>query len=398
MPDTIHHALVLNLHQPQGNLDDMLNHPVEQERWHAKECLFAYDRIPRAVEGWEDVARVHIATSGTLLEALSNPEFQGRVYGVVKCGDVLWRWRNPAIEVIGTGYYHPVFPLIPAADRPEHINRWLGIGRHLFDRPVFQGFWPPEMGFSMEMIPLLKRAGYRYVFVDAEHISPLTPMKWEEIRYRPHLAKFGDDEIIIIPRDRELSIAQEGGMETDWFIREVNERCKWCDFEPLVCTATDGDNGGWFRNVRWASNFWGSFYHPFLHKARHGESNVKPAFIHDYLDKHGAHGYVIVRTGAWNTGFHHGVGFVQWTGSQMQRDAWARLEDVSSQIHEAKWSAGARGWPNEAENRFLEEALWRLLRAETSCHFFWGESWVHKAHAGMDDALSWLSKAKGAAG
>jgi hypothetical protein len=395
MAQTIHHALILNLHQPWGNLDAMLDNPVEQERWHAHECLFAYDRIPRAVEGWEDVARVHCSMSGSLLEALSNPEFQSRVYGIVKCGDLLWKFRNPAIDVLGAGYYHPVLPLIPEADRPEHVGRWLGIARHLFDRSAFHGFWPPEMGFSMELIPVLRRAGFRYVVVDSDHITPITPMRWEEIRYRPHIAKFGDDEIIVIPRDRDLSIAQEGGLETDWFIHEVTERTKWCEFEPLVCTATDGENGGWFRNVRWASNFWGAFYHPLLHKARHNETNVRPIFIHDYLDRHGAHGYVIVRAGAWNTGYHHGVGFVQWTGSQMQRDAWARLADVSRQIHEARWDCGLRGWP-QAEARLIEEAMWRFLRAETSCHFFWGESWVQRAHDGMDDALAWLAKAKAA--
>ncbi len=391
MPQTIHHALVLNLHQPWGNLDALLRDPAEE--WQAKEILFAYDRIPRAVEGWDDVARVHLATSGSLLEALADPDFQARVYGIVKCGDLLWRWRHPALDILGTGYYHPVLPLIPAADRPEHVQRWLGLARHLFGRERFHGFWPPEMGFSMELIPLLKRAGYRYVVVDAEHLSPLTPMKWEELRYRPHLAKFGEDEIVVIPRDRDLSIAQEGGLETDWFIHEVNERCKWCDFEPLVCTATDGENGGWFRNVRWASNFWGAFYHPLLHRARHGESNVRPAFIHDYLDRHGAHGYVIVRTGAWNTGFHHGIGFVQWTGSELQRGAWARLAEVSRRIHDARWACGVRGHPPEPA-RLIEEAMWRFLRAETSCHFFWGESWVQRAHDGMDEALRWLERAE----
>ncbi len=393
MPAAIHHALVLNLHQPWGNLDAMLRDPVEQERWHAKECLFAYDRIPRAVWGWEDVARVHLAASGSLLEALSNADFQARVYGVVKCGDVLWNWRNPALDLLGTGYYHPVLPLIPAADRREHIQRWIGIGRHRFGRGNFHGFWPPECGFCMELIPQLAEAGYRYVIVDSEHIVPMTPMRWEELRYRPHIARFGDAEIVVIPRDRDLSIAQEGGMETGWFLRELNERCKGCDFEPLVCTVTDGDNGGWFRNVRWESNFWGAFYHPFLHRARRGETNVRPAFIHDYLDTHGAHGQVIVRTGAWNTGFHNGVGFVQWTGSQPQRDAWARLGQISKRVHDARWRAGERRAAPEAW-RALDEALWRLLRAETSCHFFWGEAWVQRAHDGLDDTLGWLAKAE----
>ena len=391
MPPTIHHALVLNLHQPWGNLDELLNNPLTE--WQGKEILYAYDRIPRAVEGWEDVARVHLPMSGTLLEALSNHDFQSRVYGLVKCGDLLWKLRHPSLEMVGTGYYHPVFPLIPEPDREEHVKRWLSIGHHLFPRDVFQGFWPPEMGFCMEMIPLLKRAGYRYVIVDSEHIVGLTPMKWEELRYRPHIAKFGNDEIIVIPRDRDLSIAQENGLETEWFINEVRQRTQWCDFEPLICTATDGENGGWFRNVNWASNFWGSFYHPLCDRARHEESVVKPTFIHDYLDRHGAHGYVIVRTGAWNTGFHHGIGFIQWTGSQMQRDAWERVDRVSREIHDARYDAGQRGWPNSEENHCLEEAYWRLLRAETSCHFFWGTDWVDRAHAGLDEALFWLARA-----
>lgn len=392
MPIHIYHALVLNLHQPWGHIDEMLNDPVEQERWHGKEVLYAYDRIPRAVWGREDLARVHLSLSGSLLEALSNPDFQARVYGIVKCGDLLWNLRNPAIDILGTAYYHPVLPLIPEADRKEHIQRWLGIGRHLFDRPNFHGFWPPECAFCMELIPLLVEAGYRYVIVDSEHIVPLTPMRWEELRYRPHLAKFGDKEIIVIPRDRELSIAQEGGMEPGWFLYEVFERCKWCGFEPLVCTVTDGENGGWFRNVRWESNFWGAFYHPFLEMVRREETIVRPTFIHDYLDKFGAYGYVIVRTGAWNTGYHHGIGFVQWTGSQMQRDAWKRVAEVSKQIHDARWRAGEKGADAETW-KALEEALWRLLRAETSCHFFWGETWVHRAHASLDEALEWLARA-----
>ena len=41
----IFHALVLNLHQPPGNLEHLLDH----KPWEAKEILFALDRIPRAL-------------------------------------------------------------------------------------------------------------------------------------------------------------------------------------------------------------------------------------------------------------------------------------------------------------------------------------------------------------
>src|SRR5690242_13204791 len=176
MHHEINHALVLNLHQPAGNLE----HLLETEPWEARQILWALDRIPRSLWRHEETARVHLALSGTLLETLADPGFQQRVYGTVDCGSLLWYLQNTrVIEILGTGYYHPVLPLIPEPDRDEQVSRWLGIGRQLFWRTGFPGFWPPEMGFAMELIPLLRRYGYRYVLVDSEHVEPVTPMSWE---------------------------------------------------------------------------------------------------------------------------------------------------------------------------------------------------------------------------
>ncbi len=384
----VYHALVLNLHQPSGNLEALLS----GNEWEAREILLALDRIPRSLWGFEDVARVHLSLSGTLLETLANPDFQQRVYGIVKCGELLWFFQNQKLfQLLGTGYYHPVLPLIPAADREEHVTRWLGIARHLLWRPGFNGFWPPEMAFSMELIPLLKRLGYRYVLVDSDHVEPVTPMRWEEARYRPHLARFGDDEIIVVVRDRELSDAQESGMDTGWFMQEVHERTKHCGFPPLVTTCTDGDNGGWFRNVDSQANFWGVFYQPLLERVRRKEMEISPIFIDDYLNRHGAHGYVNVREGAWNTGWHHGTGFLQWTGSPAQKDALQRVVATSRAFHALR-NRAAVGADNRRVEHTMEQAFWRLLRAETSCNFFWGEAWVQRCHQDLNEAWSFLKK------
>src|SRR6266542_1827548 len=253
-----------------------------------------------------NLARVHLSLSGTLLETLADPGFQEQVYGIVDCGSLLWHLQNTAVvDVLGTGYYHPVLPLIPEADWDQQLTRWRGIGRHLFARDRFQGFWPPEMGFCMPLIPALRRHGYRYVLVDSEHVEPVTQMRWEVLRYRPHVARYGDDAIVVVVRDRELSDAQGAGMDAAWFIDEVTQRTRFCDFPPLVTTATDGDNGGWFRTTSPEANFWTVFHHELLRRIEGGASaGIRPAFIHDYLDRHGAHGEVTVRTGAWNTGWH----------------------------------------------------------------------------------------------
>jgi alpha-amylase/alpha-mannosidase (GH57 family) len=383
------HALVLNLHQPSGNLDDLLAH----HEWEAKEILFALDRIPRSLWGYEDLARVHLSLSGTLLETLSNSDFQKRVYGIVDCGALLWRLQNRDLfEVLGTGYYHPVLPLIPEADRSEHLHRWLGIAHHLFWRPRFDGFWPPEMGFSMDLIPLLRSHGYRYVMVDSDYVEAVNPMSWQELRYRPHIARQGEEEIIVVVRDRELSNAQESGMEVDWFLNEVAERTKWCDFPPLVTTCTDGENGGWFRNTTNGANFWTAFYQPLLERVRAGKAGISPTFISDYLKVHGALGEVRVHPGAWNTGWHDGRGFVQWTGSEVQKDGLSAIADVSAAVQRVQRRAVVER-PDDGElGGMVETALWHLLRAETSCNFYWGEAWVPRSTADLDVSRETLGR------
>ena len=387
---TIFHALVLNLHQPSGNLQDLL---VNQE-WEARQILFAIDRIPRSLWTCEDVGRVHLALSGTLLETLSEPDFQRQTYGTVKCGDLLWHLQNQKIiQILGTAYYHPVLPLIPPADWEEQLSRWLQLGRHLFGRSQFSGFWPPEMGFCMEMIPLLKRLGYRYVLVDSEHVEALTPMRWDELRYRPHLARYGGQEIVVVVRDRDLSDAQEAGMDHGWFMWEAHERTKSSDFPPLITTCSDGDNGGWFRNISEKGNFWGVFYQPLLEWVRRGDTEIRPVFLDDYLNHHGTHGSVHVHTGAWNTGWHNGKGFVQWTGSQAQKDALRRVAETSQALHALRRRMAESGAGADS-HRELDEAHWRLLRSETSCNFFWGEAWVNRCHRDLDDAWERLGRVK----
>jgi alpha-amylase/alpha-mannosidase (GH57 family) len=387
----IHHALVLNMHQPPSNLNDLL----ETNEWEVKEILFAYDRMARTLWPYEDLARVQLSMSGTLLETLSSPDFQSRVYGMVDCGKLLWFLQNQRIfDILGTGYYHPVLALIPEADWDQHIARWQALAGHIFWRSHFSGFWPPEMGFDMKLIPHLKRAGYRYVLVDSEYVDPVDDMSWQALHYRPHIAEYDGAEIIVVVRDRSLSDAQLSGMDYGWFYHELQERTKWCDFPPLVTTATDGDNGGWFRNVNPEANFWTYFYRQALDEIRAGNSVMRPTFISDYLDRFGAEGRVTVRRGAWNTDAHHGWDFHQWQGSRAQRDAMARIHALSREYHELAEAVGKMPAPNPELTRVLDEAHWHLLRGETSCNLYWGEAWVYKAHKDLDDVAWHLGEAK----
>lgn len=182
-------------------------------------------------------------------------------------------------------------------------------------------------------------------------------------------------------------------MELEWFDREVRERTKNCDFTPLVTTCTDGLSGGWFRNVTPGSNFWDAFYKPLMEKARTGETTIQPIFIKDYLSRFGVGGEVTVGPGAWNTGWHDGRDFVQWAGTPAQKDALTRVDEISQAVQAALSNATHIGSRNPELLGLLEEARWRVLRAETSCNFFWGDAWVMRCHADLDQACECLERA-----
>src|SRR5882724_2547285 len=66
----VYHALGLHMHQPLGNLVALHN---SGESWDARQILWCYDRPTRMLEGYEDVARLHLSFSGTLLKQFEDP-------------------------------------------------------------------------------------------------------------------------------------------------------------------------------------------------------------------------------------------------------------------------------------------------------------------------------------
>ncbi len=375
----IYHALGLHFHQPLGNLVALHN---SGESWEAKQILWCYDRVTRMIEGHRDVARLHVSFSGTLLKQLEDPGVRQTFGDIVDIADFLDRYRRSNIEFLGSGLYHPVYPLTPQEDGEAQTAWWIGLGRHLLGRAHFQGFWPPEMGFCMEMIPMLEHLGYKYAIVDSIFIKPKHEMRWEEIRYRPHIARYGDAKIVVIPRDRELSNAQLSGLDPSWFQREVKERTKWCDFPALVTTWTDGENGGWFRTTKVESGFWGFFYLPLLDRFRAGTLGFSPIHISEYLEKYPPAEEVEVHRGAWNTEHHWGGDFTQWTGSLLQKKGWDEVRLASEYYWRVRSSFDE--YRNQGDSRaeiqdLIVRAFDHLLMAETSCNFYWGSRWVYRS-------------------
>jgi alpha-amylase/alpha-mannosidase (GH57 family) len=367
--DPMFHGLGLHMHQPPGNLKLLL----ESNPWEAEQIIRCYERAARYALQYRDVAHLHVGFSGVLLEQLLDPAIVDGYRHILDIPEMLQLYREAEnIELIGMGYYHPIFPLIPKADWAEQLSLGRAIMEEAFGRAP-HGFWPPEMAFSVEMIPSLVKAGYEYVVVDGVHVRPEDGLS--DI-YRPYRACLDGVCITVVPRDRVISNAQESGLDPAWFFKEARTRTEASPRPSearLVTTWSDGENGGWFRQMHEASGFFGHFFAPYMDRVRRSESPSIPVSLSSYLRRSPAVARAQVQTGAWNVGSTSGADFSQWAGSENQKEGVRVIHDLSQRYWGLRRRLTELG---EDGGQALAQARSFILEAETSCFLFWGDSWI----------------------
>jgi hypothetical protein len=374
------------MHQPPGNLRLL----IEANPWEAEQIIRCYERPLRYAAQYRDVGRLHIGFSGVLLEQLLDPGIVDRYRHILDIPEMLDRYREAEnIELIGMGYYHPIFPLIPRADWCEQLERGLAIMDRAFGR-IPRGFWPPEMAFTMEMIPALADAGYEYVVVDGVHVRPEDGIS--DV-FRPYLACYQGVCITVVPRDRDVSNAQESGLDPNWFRNEVHWRVGGSPRprEPrLVTTWSDGENGGWFRQTHEGSGFFGYFFAPYMEQVRCGDYPISPVRLSQYLQQVSGLARAQVQTGAWNLGGNPGLDLSQWDGSESQRVAVAEVGRLSERYWSLRAQAVRMPGGETPVASALEQARRLILEAETSCFLFWGDAWIPHLYERTGPAASGL--------
>jgi hypothetical protein len=195
-----------------------------------------------------------------------------------------------------------------------------------------------------------------------------------------YIAEYDGHKIPVVPRNRDISNAQESGMDIIWFKNEALHKVKDNPNSKkprLICTWSDGENGGWFRRMDESSGFWGHFYTPFIDLAR-SEGSITPVKISDFLKMHPPKEKCTIKSGAWNVGSTSGEDFSQWNGSELQKAGVKEIAEVSKLYWklEKKLSDSRK----EELQQKLRQARQQILEAETSCFLFWGDNWVPKLY------------------
>ena len=120
----------------------------------------SYNAMLNALDGFE--GKVCFNITGHTLEYLlkHNPETIDTLKSLL---------ASKTIELMGTGYSHPILPLV----HPMRIKQQI-LDQQKFMQKTFSlvlhGFWPPELAISPLVLQYIKDLSYDWVTIDHEHL------------------------------------------------------------------------------------------------------------------------------------------------------------------------------------------------------------------------------------
>ena len=150
MPSKVSFAMLVHSHQPVGNFDHVIEQAYQRAYLPFLSILTLRPRI-----------RVSLHYSGILLEWLEmyHPDFFQRLRQLIEAGQV---------EMVGGGYYEPILPVIPDADKVTQIRRMADYIHEHF-RVTPRGAWLAERVWEPSLAGPLAETGVEFVVLDDTH-------------------------------------------------------------------------------------------------------------------------------------------------------------------------------------------------------------------------------------
>lgn len=183
MKNKVYFAMGLHFHQPVGNLEEILERAFQNCY---KPFLETFTKYPSI--------KMTFHFSGNLLDYFEerHPEFLNMVKTLVDRGQA---------EIMGGGYYEPIFQTIPQQDRIGQIEMLSDYCEEKFGiRP--KGIWTAERVWSPELIEVFRRCGMRYSILDDIHLIKAGVSPEELLGY--FMTGEGDNKIAIFPSNKKL--------------------------------------------------------------------------------------------------------------------------------------------------------------------------------------------------
>ncbi|MCX5692253.1 MAG: DUF1926 domain-containing protein [Candidatus Omnitrophica bacterium] len=235
----VYFGMCLHFHQPVGNFDNIVERAYQN----------CYKPFLDVFEKYPDI-KMAFHFSGCLLDYFEDkhPDFLDRVKVMVDRGRV---------EILGGGYYEPIFTSIPEKDRLGQIKMLAGYVKKRFGQKA-QGMWTPERVWVPELAKDFNKAGMKYSILDDEHFIK-TGLNEEEL-FGYFTTGEKNKEIAIFPSSRKLRYMIPFKMpgEIMNYFKDVSSR----RHKPLFTYGDDAEKFGewpfthdWVYKQGWLNKF-----------------------------------------------------------------------------------------------------------------------------------------------
>ena len=182
-------------------------------------------------------ARITINISGVLLELFEKNNHQDVIDMIRKL------LKREQIEITGSAKYHPLLPFLPKEEVIRQIKLNEETLRYFLGPNIkLKGFFPPEMGFSIDLAKIISSLGYSWVIADELSF----PRGGKNYRGDRIYQIEGINDFSIFFRERRMSwIILSGQIGTGkLLIQSLGERLNKNEY---LLTAMDGETFGHHR-------------------------------------------------------------------------------------------------------------------------------------------------------
>jgi alpha-amylase/alpha-mannosidase (GH57 family) len=288
------------------------------------------------------------------------------------------------VEITLSPFYHPILPLLmdssfasrampgvalPGSfshpeDAEAQIQRAVAFYEKTFAVGA-SGMWPSEGSVCPEMIPLVRRAGIRWMASDEGILFKSLPEDTDRAAlYRPYRVRFEESELFMVFRDRNLSdligfsySKNEPQASVEDFLSHLIEiaHSQPRERDALVLIALDGENP-WEYYPDGGKGFLSRLYEKLS-----PQTLLKTVKIGEFLENHPPRETLdVLHTGSWID-----QNFRVWIGQTEDNLAWNCLKRTRGFLEKAA-SPGRAGDPEKIARAWEE-----IYIAEGSDWFWW---------------------------
>ncbi|MBI2104927.1 MAG: DUF1926 domain-containing protein [Candidatus Omnitrophica bacterium] len=300
--------MAVHCHQPVGNFGFVF------EEAYAK----AYEPFLRVLERHPGV-RLALHYSGCLLDWLRShqPGFLSRVKALAARGQV---------ELLAGGYYEPILPLLPEADRRGQLAQMQAALRARFGTEA-SGCWLTERVWEPDLPATLAAAGLRYTMVDANQFAPAAAWLPPHLQVRDdafwdllgcYTTEYAGSSITLFPSSKRLRywLPFQPVERTIAFLKRLRRD------EPVAITfADDGEKFGfWPETHHWVYDE--GWLDQFLTALEREAGWLSTATFRDYLAERRPDGRAYLPCGSYEE-------MLEWSGGHF-RNFFAKYPEANA--------------------------------------------------------------------